>query len=100
MPPVLRLRELLRQWKRPHTNIQGRTESGDSSGGEKISRSGLRSGESSGFRTDARVCKFQAADHSANARVVSSRGFGSAAGFCMFQLWVLERTTQPALTKA
>ena len=30
------------------------------------------------------------ADHSVNARVVSSRGFGSAAGFCMSQLWVQE----------
>ena len=35
-----------------------------------------------------RVCKFRAADHSVTH--VSSRGFGCAAGFCMFQLWVQE----------
>ena len=33
-----------------HAHIQGRTASGDSSGGENISRPGLRSGELSGFR--------------------------------------------------
>ena len=37
---------------------------GDSSGGENVSRPGLRSGEPCGFRSNARVCKFQAADHS------------------------------------
>ena len=45
----------------------------------------------------ARVCKFQAADHSVNARVVFSRGFGCAAGFCMFQLWVWEGTAASTL---
>ena len=59
---------------------------GDSSGGENIGRPGLRSSEPSWFRSSARVCKFHAADHSVNARIVSSRGFGCAAGFCMFQL--------------
>ena len=54
---------------------------------------GLRSGEPCGFRGTARVCKFQAADHSANARVVSSRGFGNAAVFSMFQLLVHEGAT-------
>ena len=45
-----------------HTQIQGRTASGDSSGGENISRPGLRSGEPSGFRSNAQVCKLHAAD--------------------------------------
>ena len=54
------------------THFLGRTASGDSSGGENISRPGFGSGESSGFRSNARVCKFQAADHSVNARVVSA----------------------------
>ena len=65
----------------------------------KISaRPGLRSGEPSGFRSDAWVCKFQAANHSVNARVVSSRDFGSAAGFRVFQLWVQEGTATGALS--
>ena len=42
-------------------------------GGENISRPGLRSGEPSEFRSNVGVCKFYAADHSANARTVSSR---------------------------
>ena len=36
--------------------------------------------------------------HSVNARVVSSRGFDSAAGFCMFQLWVWEGTATATLS--
>ena len=48
--------------------------------------------EPSRFRSNAQVCEFQTAHHSVNACVVSSRGFGSAARFCMFQLWVQERT--------
>ena len=70
-----------------HAHVQGRTASGDSTGGENISRPGLRSCEPPGFRSDARVCKFHAADHSANvnARLASLRGFGSAASFCVFQ---------------
>ena len=80
-----------------HTHIQGRTASGDSSGGENTSRPGLRSGASSGFRGNARVCEFHAADHSVNARTVSSRGFGCAAGFCMLQLRVEEGTAASAL---
>ena len=51
----------------------------------------------SGFRSDARICKFHAADHSANACVVSPRSFGCAAGFCMFQLWVLEEAAPSTL---
>ena len=61
-----------------HSHIQGRTASGDTSGGEKNSQPGLRCGESSGFRSNARVCKFHAANHSVNARVVSPRGFTAA----------------------
>ena len=76
---------------------QGRTTSGDSSGGENVSRPGSRSGEPCGFRSNAQVCKFQAADHSVNARVLSSRGFGNAAGFTMFQLWVQEGATSHLL---
>ena len=71
-----------------HTHIQGRTASGDRSGGENVSRPGLRSSEPSVFRSNARVCQFQTAHHSVNAGIVSSRGFGGAAGFRMFQLWV------------
>ena len=70
-----------------HTHIQGRTASGDSSGGANISRPGLRSGESSGVRSNARVRESQTTKHSVNARVVSPRSFGCAAGFCMFQVW-------------
>ena len=50
-----------------HAHIQGRTASGDSSGGENTSRPGLRSGESSGFRSNALVCKLHAADRGVNA---------------------------------
>ena len=81
------------------THIQGRTASVDSSGGENIGRPGLRSGEPFGFH-HARVCKFHAADHSVNARRVSSRGFGCAAGFCMFQLWVWEGAAASTLPTA
>ena len=73
-----------------HTHVQGRAASGDSTGGENISQPGLRSSEPPGFRSDARVCKFHAADHSVNARTASSRGFGCAAGFCTFRQWVWE----------
>ena len=54
MPPVLRLRELPLKWRRPHTHIQGRTASRDSSGGKNVRRPGLRSSEPSGFRSNAR----------------------------------------------
>ena len=81
-----------------HAHVQGRTASGDSSGSESISWPGLRSCELPGFRGDARVCKNQAADHSVNARVVCSCGFGSAAGFCKFQLWVQEGAAASTLS--
>ena len=81
-----------------HTHIQGRTASWDSSGGENISRPGLRSGEPSGFRSNTQVRKFHTADQSVNARMVSSRGFGCAAGFCVFQLWVQEGAAAPTLS--
>ena len=42
--------------------------------------------------------KFHAADHGVNARVVPPRGFGVAAGFCVFQLWVQEGMAAPALS--
>ena len=42
--------------------------------------------------TNARICQFHAADHGVNACVVCARGFGVAAGFCVFQLWVQEGT--------
>ena len=83
---------------RCNTYVQGGAASGDSSGGENISRPGLRSGEPSGFRSDAQVCKFQATNHSVNACAVSSRGFGSAAGFSMFHLWVQEGTATATLS--
>ena len=75
-----------------HAHVQGRTASGDSSAGKNISLPGLRSGESRGFRSNARVRKFHAADHGVNTRVVSSRGFSCAEGFCMLQLCVQEGT--------
>ena len=80
-----------------HTHIQGRIASGESSGGENISQPGLRSSETPGFRRSARVCQFRAADHGVNARVVPPRGFGGAAGFCVFQLWVQRGTAATAL---
>ena len=80
-----------------HTHIQGRTASGDCSGGEKISRPGLRCGESSRFRGNARVCQFHAADNSVNTCVVPPRGFGGAASFSVFQLWAQVGATQWAL---
>ena len=49
------------------------------------------------FRGNVWVCKFRAADHSVNARMVSPRGFGVAAGFCVFQLRVQEGTATTAL---
>ena len=80
-----------------HAHVQGRTVSWDSSGGDNISQSALRSGEFSGFRGNARVREFHAADHSVNTSVVSSRGFSGAAGFCMLQLRVQERGAAPTL---
>ena len=72
-----------------HAHIQGRTASGDSSGGEKISQLGLRSGEPLGVPSVMPgSASFITQTTSVNARMVSSRGFGSAAGFCVFQLWV------------
>ena len=59
--------------------VQGRTASWDSSGGKNINPPGLRSGTSSGFRSNARVRKFHAANHGVNTRVVLPRGFSGAA---------------------
>ena len=80
-----------------HTDVQGRTASGDSSGGEHISQPGMRSSEPRGFRGNARVCKFHATDYGMNTCMVHSRGFGCAAGFRMFQLRVQEGATTSAL---
>ena len=71
--------------------------SGDSDSGEKVGGSGLRCSEPPGFRSDARVCQFHAADNGINARVVHPRGFGVAACFCVFQLWVQEGPAAMAL---
>ena len=60
VPPVRRLREA--------THSQGRTASGDRSGGGYISRPGFRSGDSTGFRSNARICKFHAADQCQRTR--------------------------------
>ena len=43
------------------------------------------------------VYQFHAADCNMNTRVVLPRGFGVAAGFCVFQLWVQEGTATSAL---
>ena len=64
---------------------------------KKISRPGLRCGESSRFRGNARVCQFHAADNSVNTCVVPPRGFGGAASFSVFQLWAQVGATQWAL---
>ena len=68
-----------------HTHIQGRTASGDSSGGETISQPGWCFCESLGFRGDSWVREFQSSEDGVTARMVASSGFGSAAGFRMFQ---------------
>ena len=60
----------------------------DSSGGKNIRHPGLRCGKSSRLRSNARVCECHAADHSVNARTMSTRGLGCAAGFCVFQMRV------------
>ena len=83
-----------------HTHIQSRAASWDSSGGEKISRSGLRFCGSYRFLGDARVRKFKSTEDGVNASMVSSSGFGGAASLSMVQLWLQEGTTQSALTKA
>ena len=80
------------------THIEGRTASGNSRGCENISRPGLRSGESSGLRGNARVRKFHAADHGVNTRTVHPRRFSGAALLCVFQLWVQEGTAVLALS--
>ena len=72
----------------------------DSSGGENISRPGLRCCQPSGFRGDTPICECQTTHHSENACVVSPRGFGGAAGFIVFQLWVQEGAAQAALAKS
>ena len=81
-----------------HAHIQGRTVSGDSSSGKNISWPGLRSSEPPGFRGNARICQFHAADHGVSARVVPPQNFGVAASFCVLQLWVQEGTAAPALS--
>ena len=96
---LLRLLEPPLRWVRLHTHPGGAA-SRDSSGSENISRPGLRRGEPSGFRIGAWVCEFQSTQHGVNACVVSSCGFGGAAGFSVFQLWVQEGTTQLALAKS
>ena len=63
---------------------------------ENVSRPGLRNCEPPGFRGNAKVCQFHAADHFVNTSVVPPRGFGVAAGFCVFQLWVQEGTAASA----
>ena len=79
------------------THTSSRIASWDSSGGKNISRPGLRSGESSGFRSIARVRKFHAANNCVNTRTVHPRGFSGAAGFCMLQLRVREGAAAPTL---
>ena len=94
MPPVLRLRELPLQWRRATHTFSAALRPGTAAVVKILA--GLEC-EFSGFRSNAWVCKFHAADHSVNACAVSSRGFGSAAGFCMFQLWVQEGAAASAL---
>ena len=77
--------------------VQGRTASGDSSGGETISRPGLPSCEPPGFRGNAKVSQFHATNNSMDTRVIPSLGFGSAVGFRKFQLRVQEGRAAPKL---
>ena len=72
------------------THSQSRASSWDSSGGEKISRSGLCFCESSGFRGDSWVRESQSAKHGMNANMVPSSGFGGAAGFAVLKWSVKE----------
>ena len=80
-----------------HARVQGRGASCDSSGGKNISRHRLRSGESSGFRSNAWVRKFHAANYGVKTHVVPPRGVSGAAGFCMLQLRVQEGAAAPTL---
>ena len=66
---------------------------------ENISQPGLRRCQPSGLRGDAWVSEFQSTQHAVNACVVSSRGFGGAAGFSVFLLWVQEGAAQSALAE-
>ena len=43
---------------------------------------------------------FQSTNERVNARVVPTGGFGGAAGFSVFKMWVQVGTACPALTKA
>ena len=71
--------ELLLRWRRARTRPEPRCVLGDSSGSEKISRSGLC------FKDGVNAC------------IVSPSGFGGAAEF---SVRVQERSTQTALAKA
>ena len=82
---------------RGHTHTQGGAASWDSGGSEKISPPGLRCCKPSGFRGNAWVCEFQSTQDGVNTCVVSPSGFGSAAGFTVFKLWVQEETKLSAL---
>ena len=70
MPPVQHLLGLLLQWRRPRTRPRLRCVRGRS-GGEHVSRPGLRSGGSSGFRGNAGVSKFHAPDQREHTRSAS-----------------------------
>ena len=68
-----------------HTHNQSRAALWDSSGGGKISRSGLCFCESSGFRGDSWVRESQSSKDGVNASIVPSSGFGGAAGFSVLK---------------
>ena len=97
MTPAPRLLErLLHREEATHTSRAAI----HSSGSENISPPGLRCCKPSGFCGDAWVCEFQSAHHSVNACAVSSRSFGGAARFSVFQLWIQEGAAQSALTES
>ena len=84
MTPAQRLLRAAAAVGRPHIHPRRR------SGLENLGRPGLRCCEPSGFRSDASIGESQTAHNSVNACVVSSRGFGVAAGFSVFKLEVTE----------
>ena len=91
---------LLHYWRRRHTHIQGRAASWDSSGGENISRPGLRSCEPSGFRSGAWVCEFLSAQpQRERIRSILAWLRRCCRFLRVFQLWVQEGATQAALAK-
>ena len=80
---VLRALGQLLRWRVPHTHIQSRASSRDSSGSEEMSLSGVCVRESSGFGGDTWVCESWPSHDGVNAS-------SGAAGFTKLELKVQE----------